>query len=48
MIESKDISETIKSLSDYPKIKAFMKQFESLEAIKEYNKEEQMRERLVV
>lgn len=36
MKSHKEISEKIKSLEDYPKIKGFIEKFESLEAIKEY------------
>ena len=40
MTEKKEISEKNKSLEGFPKLKAFMEKFESLEAIKEYyNKE---------
>jgi glutathione S-transferase len=36
MTEKKELSEKIKTLEDFPKIKAFMEKFESLEPIQEY------------
>ncbi len=36
MAEKKELSDNVKSLEDFPKIKAFMEKFESLEAVKEY------------